>query len=174
MAAEHLSQRLQQAYRDLNSRRNARALWQFTYDRLSTQTLTSAVLAIKAGSSALVKSTEIGIYSVRGVLVTTADNTDMAALSGTVTNALFNVYCFFINAAGTLTSAMGTEGTTLALVRWPVIPNNAAMIGFVIINPTGTGNFVGGTTALDDGTVVPGAIYVNTVGAFDPSATYIA
>ena len=28
-------------------------------------------------------------------------------------------------------------------------------IGFVIINPTGSGSFVGGTTALDDATVVP-------------------
>jgi hypothetical protein len=43
------------------------------------------------------------------------------------------------------------------------------MIGFVIINPTGTGPFVGGTTALDDATVVPNAVFVNVTGAFDPS-----
>jgi hypothetical protein len=58
----------------------------------------------------------------------------------------------------------------LAAVKFPAIQVNKALIGFVIINPTGTGNFVGGTTALDDGTVIPGALYVNTVGAFDPSA----
>ena len=39
----------------------------------------------------------------------------------------------------------------------------------MIINPTGTGNFVGNTTALDDVTVVPNAVYVNTIGAFDPT-----
>ena len=44
-----------------------------------------------------------------------------------------------------------------------------ALIGFVVINPTGTGNFVGGTTPLDDATVVPNAAYVNTTEGFDPT-----
>lgn len=40
----------------------------------------------------------------------------------------------------------------------------------MIINPTGTGDFVGGTTALDDATVVPNAVYLNgNIGPFDPS-----
>jgi hypothetical protein len=93
----------------------------------------------------------------------------MAALSGTVANAKFNVYVFFIDSAGTLTSRMGTAGATLATVKWPEFPENKACIGFVIINPTGTGDFVGGTTALDDATVVPGATYVNTPYPFDPT-----
>jgi hypothetical protein len=139
-------------------------------DRLSTQSLNSAGLAIKAGSSAVVKLGATDYYaSVKGMLVLKAASTDMAALVGTVTADLFNVYCFFIDSAGTLTTAMGTEGATLAAVKFPVVPENKAMIGLVIINPTGTGNFVGGTTALDDGTVVPNAVYINTVGAFDPS-----
>lgn len=138
-------------------------------DRLSTQMLGSGALAIKAGGSAVVKAGAAFYASVTGILVTKAANTDMAALSGTVTNAKFNIYCFFIDSAGTLTSAMGTEGASLAAVKWPDVPVNKAMIGFVVINPTGTGNFVGGTTALDDATVVPNAAYVNTIGAFDPS-----
>lgn len=138
-------------------------------DRLSTQTLSSAGLVIKAGTSALVKAGSITYYSVKGKLLTTAANTDMAALSGTVTNAKFNVYCFYIDRAGTLASAMGVEGATLGAVALPPVPAGKAMIGFVIINPTGTGNFVGGTTALDDATVVPNAAYVNTIGAFDPT-----
>ena len=32
----------------------------------------------------------------------------------------------------------------------------------------GTGNFVGGTTALDDATVIPTAVYVNTPCVFAP------
>lgn len=138
------------------------------------QLLNSGALAIKAGASAIVK---IGaaIYATATdatgavVLVTKAINTDMAALAGTVTNAKFNVYCFFIDSAGTLTTSMGTEGATLATVVFPTFSAAKTCIGFVIINPTGTGNFVGGTTALDDATVVPNAVYVNTVGAFRPT-----
>lgn len=139
-------------------------------DRLSTQSLTSAGLVIKVGGSALVKTGASAFYAlVKGKLVTKAAATDMAALAGTVTNAAFNVFCFFIDSAGNLTSAMGVEGATLAAVQFPPIPEGKAMIGLVIINPTGTGNFVGGTTPLDDATVVPNAAYVNTIGSLDPS-----
>lgn len=138
------------------------------------QLLNSGALAIKAGASAIVK---IGaaIYATavdasgNVVLVTKAINTDMAALSGTVANAAFNVYCFFIDSAGTLTTSMGTAGATLGAVVFPSFPATKTCIGFVIINPTGTGDFVGGTTALDDATVAPNAVYVNTVGAFRPT-----
>lgn len=139
------------------------------FDRLTCQTLSSPGLAIKAGASALVKAGSAFYALVQGILVKVSANTDQAALSGTVTNAKFNVFCFFLDSAGTGTSAMGTEAATLAGVVFPAIPVGKAMIGFVIINPTGTGNFVGGTTALDDATVVPNAAYVNTVGVFDPT-----
>lgn len=143
-----------------------------------SQTLTSAALRIKGGSaSAIVQSNAASTYltvsATTGlpVLVTKATSTDMAALVGTVVNATFNVYCFFIDSAGVLTSSMGTAGATLAAVAFPTFPLNKACIGFVIINPTGTGNFVGGTTLLDDGTVTPNAVFVNTVGDFRPSLT---
>lgn len=138
-------------------------------DRISTQMLGSAGLVIKAGASALVKGGSAFYASVQGRLVTKAANTDMAALAGTVTNAKFNVFAFFIDGSGTLTTAMGTEGATLAAVVIPPIPVGKAMVGMTVINPTGTGNFVGGTTPLDDITVVPNAAYINTVGAFDPT-----
>lgn len=139
-------------------------------DRYISQSLSSAGLAIKAGGSAIVKTGAAAYYGIaNGILVTKGAATDMAALSGTVTNAKFNIYCFYIDSAGTLTSAMGTEGATLAAVKFPQTPEGKAMLGFVVINPTGTGNFVGGTTALDDATVVPNAAYVNTIGAFDPT-----
>lgn len=138
-------------------------------DRLSTQTLSSAGLVIKAGTSALVKAGSITYISVKGKLVKLAANTDMAALAGTVTNAKFNVYCFYVDRAGVLTSAMGVEGAAIGSVVFPSLPEGKALIGFAIINPTGTGNFVGGTTPLDDATVVPNAAYVNITGAFDPT-----
>ena len=130
-------------------------------DRLSSQLVSTGGLVIKAGSA---------LYALaNGILVTKAANTDMAALVGTVTNAKFNLYAFYIDSAGTLTSVMGTEGTTLAQVRFPQTPQGKALIGCVLINPTGTGNFVGGTTPLDDATVVPNAVYINTLGAVDPT-----
>lgn len=139
-------------------------------DRMSTHSLISAGLVIKAGASALAKTGAAAWYGiVQGKLVTKAAATDMAALVGTVTNAKFNVFCFFVDAAGTLTSVMGTEGAALANVIFPAIAEGKAMIGFIIVNPTGTGNFVGGTTALDDATVAPNVVYVNLQGPVDPS-----
>lgn len=151
-------------------REAARKILEPLIDRLSSVSQASAGLVIKAGASALVKNGAAWYGFVQGKMVRKAINTDMAALSGTVTNAKFNVYAFFVDSAGTLTSQMGTEGATEAAIVFPVIPTGKTLIGYVIINPTGTGNFVGGTTALDDATVVPNAVYVNSQGGIDPSA----
>lgn len=145
------------------------ALFSALGDRLSSQTLTTGGLAIKAGASPIVKAATAFYAMANGVMVTKAANTDMAALSGTVANATFNVWGFYIDQAGTLTAVQGSPGATLAQVRFADTPAGKALIGFVLVNPTGTGSFVGGTTALDDATVVPNAVYVNTLGAFDPS-----
>lgn len=138
-------------------------------DRLKTRTHSSAGLVIHGAASALAKAGSAFYASAAGTLVTKVINTDMAALAGSVTNTKFNVYVFFIDSAGTLTTVMGTEGATLGAVVWPAFPVGKACIGFVVINPTGTGPFVGGTTALDDATVVPNAVYVSVTGSFDPT-----
>jgi hypothetical protein len=135
---------------------------------LTSRLLVSGALAIHGSASAVAKIGSTAYYMIDGVIYskTTADT---SALTGTVTNARFNVFVFTLNAAGTFHTYMGTEATTLAGVVFPTIPDGEVSVGFVIINPTGSGNFVGGTTALDDGTVVPGAIYVNTGEAFSAS-----
>jgi hypothetical protein len=130
--------------------------------------LNTGGLAIKAGSSALAKTVNTVYFMIDGQVYSKAA-ADMAALSGTVTNAKFNVFVFSVNSAGTLATQMGTEAATLGGVTFPTIADGNIPIGFVIVNPTGTGNFVGGTTALDDGTVVPNAAYVNTVQMFLPT-----
>lgn len=104
-------------------------------------------------------ATRFFINDVYGLLAATDD---FWTLSGTVTNAKFNVFVLYITSAGVAGSIMGTEGATRATVVMPAVPANCAIVGFVEINPTGTGNFVGGTTALTDATVVPNAVYVNT------------
>ena len=135
----------------------------------SAYCLTSAGLVIKGVGNVLAKAGSAFYAIAGGKLVTKTANTDMAALSGTVTNAKFNVFVYYIDSAGNLTSAMGTEGATLAAVVFPLTPEGKAAIGFTVINPTGTGNFVGGTTALDDATVVPNAAYINLTAPFNPN-----
>lgn len=144
-------------------------LFGYIAGRLHSCTHTSGALAIKTGGSALAKTASTWVGTVGGQLVSKAAS-DMAALSGTVTNTKFNVFVFFIDQSGTLSTVMGTEAATSTGIKFPERPSLTAMIGYVIINPTGTGNFVGGTTALDDAvTVIPNAVYVNTVGVSDPT-----
>jgi hypothetical protein len=141
------------------------------YERLRSQTVNSAALRIKGGSASPIVQTNAVWYGVvRGKLVTIDTATDWAALSGTVTADLFNVFVFTVDSDGTKYTQMGTEAATLGAVQWPSIDYKRAIVGFLIINPTGTGNFVGGTTDLDDATVTPNAVFINTVGAFDPTA----
>lgn len=134
-------------------------------DRLSSQTLASAGLVIFGAASALAKTGASATPAIAGgVLRSIAAATNMAALSGTTAQNRFNVYCFFIDSAGTLTTLMGTEGATLATVVFPQTPVGKAMIGFITVNPTAAA-FVGGTTALD--AAATNVVYVNTQGAFD-------
>lgn len=135
--------------------------------RMCNMVFNTAGLAIKTGGSAIVKTVNTLKAVIDGVLVSKAA-ADCAALVGTVTNAKFNVFVFTVNASGTLTTYAGTQATTRAGVVWPTIADGEAVVGFIEVNPTGTGDFVGGTTALDDATVVPNVVYVNTPFPFIP------
>lgn len=156
--------------RDAVNQNVLRAITTPLFDRQSSRTLSSAGLVIKAGGSALAKTGAAATkYIANGVYGSIDAATDMAALSGTVAADAFNVFCFFVDSAGNLTSQMGIAGTTRATMKFPPFPQGKALIGFIEINPTGTGDFVGGTTALDDATVEPNAFYVNAVSGFDPA-----
>lgn len=135
-------------------------------DRLSSQTLVSAALAINAAASPLVKTTAAAYAVANGKALLVAANTVLAGINGTVANAMFNVAVFFVDSNGVTSSLMGTPASTLSGVGFPTPPEGKAMLGFVIINPT-VGSFTGGTTALDSTSA--NAVYVNTVGAVDPS-----
>jgi hypothetical protein len=150
-----------------NTESEMSALFDKIQRRLCNICFNSAGLAIKTGGSAIVKTANTIKFVVDGVLCSKAA-ADCAALVGTVTAAKFNVFVFTVNAAGTLVTYMGTEASTRAGVVWPTIADGEVMIGFIEVNPTGTGNFVGGTTALDDATVVPNVVYVNVTSAFIP------
>lgn len=136
-------------------------------DRYSSQTHTSAGLVIKAGASALAKTGASATYgTVQGAPFTIAAATDMAALSGTTAQNTHNVYVFYIDSAGTLTSAMGTGNATLGNVKFPPAPEGKAILGYIKVNPTAA-DFIGGTTALDAANT--NVIYVNITGAMDPT-----
>ena len=134
--------------------------------------ITSGALAIVGAGSAIVKTVNAVYFCIDEKIYSKAAG-NMAALAGTVTNAKFNVFVHTVNAAGTLATRMGVEAATLGGVTFPTIPDGEVVIGFTVINPTGTGNFVGGTTVLDDITVVPNAAYINTPFPFAPGAEAI-
>jgi hypothetical protein len=139
-------------------------------DRMSSHMLNTAGLVIKGAGETVAKTGAVPSYAVaNGVLRTMAAALDMPALVGTVLADQFNVFVFSIDSAGVVTSKMGTEGASLATVVLPSPTEKVAMIGMIVINPTGTGNFVGGTTDLDDATVVPTAAYISFIGAGDPT-----
>jgi hypothetical protein len=132
----------------------------------SAVVLNSAGLVIGSSSKKAVKIANTTYAYVEGVLVkkTTAE----IAIAGTITNTKFNVWVLAITSGGTVTAYAGTQASTIGGVVFPTIPEGSAIIGFVIVNPTGTGDFVGGTTDLDDATVVPNAVYINTPYPFLP------
>jgi hypothetical protein len=133
---------------------------------LTNRCIVTGALAIHGASSAVAKIVNTVYYMIDGTYYSKTA-ADTSALVGTVTNAKFNVFVFTLNAAGTFHTYMGTEGAAVSNVVFPTIPDGEVSVGWVIVNPTGTGNFVGGTTALDDGTVVPTAVYQNSGDGFN-------
>ena len=134
-------------------------------DRYNSVATSSAGLVITATSGT--KVPKIGSVAFQGIAagvpVAIAAGTDMPALAGSITAASFNIFCFFIDSASVVTSAMGTEGTTLAKVKFPQFPTGKALVGYITVTYAST--FVGDTTSLGTATTV----YISPTGAFDPS-----
>ena len=153
--------------RDGNDKDALRPVLSAIVDRFSSQATATAGLVIKAGGGVLAKTGATAFQGVAGgVPVTIADSTDMPALTGiNITAAKYNVVCFFIDSASVVTAVAGTEGATLAAVKFPDFADqrNKALVGYLII--TYASAFTGGTTPLDTATTV----YVSPVGAFDPT-----
>jgi hypothetical protein len=166
---ENLIQRLNQV-KDRSDARNLFLIMEGVYESMRSQFVVSAGLRI-GGTTTLVRTAATAsVAVVNGVIRSIDAATDMPALVGTVENGTFNIFVFTLDRAGTFYTQMGTAGATLPAVRWPKLNPKHAIVGFVIINPTGTGDFVGGTTALADATVAPNAVYVSPIGAFRPNA----
>lgn len=119
-------------------------------------------LRIVGGSASPLAEAQNAFHAiVQGTLLTVAAGTDMPALSGTVTADEFGIYVWLVDSAGAITQATLATGATLAAITFPTVPIDKAVVGAVIVNPTGTGDFVGGTDDLDDATVVPNAVFID-------------
>ncbi len=131
----------------------------------SVNTLFSSLLSdpglrIDGGSASAAAEAQTAFYAnVNGTLVTVAAGTNLPALVGTVANAAFGLFVWTINSSGTIAQLTLATGASLGAITIPEIPDNVAVVGALLVNPTGTGAFVGGTTALDDATVVPNAVF---------------
>lgn len=139
----------------------------YVAERLSCQMYSNSTLVIKAGGGVLAKTGAAISYGVvAGKPIIIAAGTDMPSLVGlTITANKFNLICFFVDPAGTLSVLMGTEGATAGAAKFPSFPTGKTLVGFLSVTHSST--FTGGTTALDTATT----LYFSPVGAFDPSIT---
>lgn len=139
----------------------------YVAERLSCQMYSNSTLVIKAGGGVLAKTGAAISYGVvNGKPIIIGAGTDMPSLTGLNIGAgKFNLICFFVDAAGTLSVLMGTEGATAGAARFPSFPTGKTLVGFLSV--THSSAFTGGTTALDTATT----LYFSPVGAFDPSIT---
>jgi hypothetical protein len=76
------------------------------------------------------------------------------------TQGNYNQCYLYINAAGAASMVTGTQAVTLAGVVLPAIDTARSLVGILTVNPSG-GNFIGGTTSLTDGVVLPSVVYAN-------------
>lgn len=164
-----MSQAFSIALTEMTANRNLLSILEKIQYALCTRVLTTGALAISA-TKTKAKTANTIKYMIAGNLYSKAA-ADMAALAGTVAADAFNAWYFFVSADGTLTSVLGTAGATLADIVPPLtsFDGSKACIGMVVVNPTGTGDFVGGTTELDDATVVPNAVYIDFLEPYNPN-----
>lgn len=137
-------------------------------DRLSSVAVAAAGLVISTDTfTAKIGATDFYAL-VGGRMVKIVAGTALPSLTTAfnVTLNTVNVVAFYVNGSGTVTAQIGTQAATLGAVVFPPQLPLQALVGFVILAPTG-GNFVGGSTALS-GTSA-NAVYVSPTGAIDPT-----
>ena len=122
-------------------RRNLRAILTPIVDRLSTQALSNSTLVTDTATAKI--GAADSYFSVKGKLVKIAASTTMGAIAGNISASKINVYCFFVDQAGTLTNAMGTEATALLDVVFPPFPEGKCLIGYAQVTCSGGGGFRG-------------------------------
>lgn len=134
--------------------------------RVNVSVICPATLAIKAGGSAVVKSTTAIVVSIAGAIVYKAASTDMSAIAGTLATAKSAGWAFYIGADGTITTSAKTadqDTVAAAIAALPATPNDKVLLGFLVVSNATGSDFVGGNTALDAASVT--SAYFSAVGA---------
>ena len=143
---------------------------------LSSRTIDTPVLAIGSSSTAKVLITNAVLVFVNGKIVLVPASTTAgteAPLTGTIADGYINMYGIYVDAAGTLSSALGTPtliANGIGGVIPPPTPLKKTCLGYVTVSTTGAA-FTGGTTALSAGTATD--LYYNVAGPCDPSAVIL-
>lgn len=140
---------------------------------LNTSIIIPATLVIKAGSSAVVKSSALFVAKVDGTAVSKAANTDMSALVGTIADGSAAAWDFYIDDAGLITTSAKTADAATAaaaLLLLPTVPAGKVRIGSVSV-ATAAATFIGGTTALDAGTATATYYNASTAAVFTAGIT---
>jgi hypothetical protein len=138
-----------------------------TVDLQSCQSFISATIVPSVGA-VTAKVGAVDWYGIAsGVLVKVAATTVLPALVGTIAQNTFNVYAYYVDSAGVVTSQMGVAGTTLAGVKWPTRPTGKAYLGASLFNPTAA-SFIGGTTLADAANT--NHVGLNALGGFDQTS----
>lgn len=153
------------AFHSPEQRRALEKLLQPAIDGSITQTLTSAGLVITGAGGVNAKIGAADVYSiVDGILVKTAAGAALPVLTGlNQSAAVYNVYVYFVDGAGTITVLQGKEAAAIGNIQWPAFPSGKAALGFLLV--TYASAFTGNTTPLDTATTV----YINTTGDWYPS-----
>jgi hypothetical protein len=129
---------------------------------LLTFALSHGSLAIGTTATKVKTVTTTINYLINGQFYSKAPTDDLWTLTGfNCANGKFCRAILLLDSSGNASIAVSNQAATIEGCSNPPIPDNKCVVGTVTVNPTGTGNFTGGTTALNDGTVVPNAVYTN-------------
>lgn len=113
------------------------------------------------------KTAAAATYLIGGAFKTKNATDNLWTLTGfDCENGNYNKCLLCLDADGAAQIAAGTEAAAAADVVLPALPAAYAVVAMVQVHPDGTGDFTGGTTALDDGTVSPNATFTDL--AFHP------
>lgn len=123
-------------------------------------------LVIKAGGSAIAKTVTNQLFSFNRAIVKLAAG-DCAAIPAApvIPTANAAVCVFTLDSGGNKAALLGNPAATLALAVPPPIPAGQVPYGMLSIENATGGNFTGGTTALDTGSLT--VTFADVVGQID-------
>ncbi len=138
------------------TRGNTLTCW--TGKMASTGVKSTTTLAMATDTLAIKNAAFTFDASGTGYAKAIVDGTALAA--GTIPQNTWGIYKYSIVAAGTITSTPGAANFTTgyadeaaAIAALPATPALSANMGYVTVTNTAAGGFIGGTTALNAGTV---------------------